>query len=331
MTALLLKIILGVFGMTALAVVGGFIAQGVDRKLVAMMQARIGPKLRQPYWDFLKLMQKENIVPEHAVAWVFNAAPVIAFAAAVSIMLYIPFAGFGPVLEGYGDLILVMYLLVMSALAMVIGGFSAASPYSAIGAQREMVTMIAYEAPLGAIVISFAWKLSQVGLDNPFSLKTIAENPVWNIVGPFGVIGFVLLLFAQIIVTPGELSKVPFDSPEAKSELADGLMVEYSGRNLAMFYLALGTKMIVMSALTIALFFPYTISGCLHVSSDLAAIIDIAFFVLKIFVVMFFSITLMRASMARFRITQVVEVYWKFGGTLTILGLLLLMLDSLIK
>ncbi|MBN1595103.1 NADH-quinone oxidoreductase subunit H, partial [candidate division FCPU426 bacterium] len=256
--------------------------------------------------------------------------PLFAFASVITILLYLPFAGFAPVLEGYGDLILVLYLLAMPALAMVFGGVASGSPYATLGAQREMVTMIAYELPLGTIVVAFAWKMSQAGLAAPFSLQTIASHPVWNLVGPFGTVGFILLLLALVVVTPGELSQVPFDAPEAKSELAEGLLVEYSGRNLAMFKVALGAKMIAMAGLTVALFFPQAIGPHLGLPVFWRSVAEIVFYLLKLFAVIFVSITLMRISMARFRITQVMDVYWKLGGIITLLGLLLIMLDGLI-
>lgn len=325
---ILLKIIIGALGMTILGVVGGFIAQGIDRKLVALMQARIGPLIRQPYWDFLKLMQKENVVPEHAIPWLYNGAPVLGFASVISVLLYLPFGDFGPILEGYGDLVLIMYLLAIPSLAMVVGGLASSSPYATIGAQREMVTMIAYELPLGVIVIAFGWKMAEAGLPAAFSLLTISSNPVWNMVGPFGAVGFGLLLLALIVVTPAELSKVPFDAPEAKSELADGLFVEYSGRNLAFFSLSTGAKIIAMNGLTIALFFPYNLSPYLNLSPLLGSTVDILFFIVKLFIVMFISVSLMRAAMARFRINQTVDIYWKLGGTLTGLGLIIIILDA---
>lgn len=334
-TAMLLHITLGTLLMTILAVTGGFILQGIDRKLAALMQARIGPPLIQPYWDFKKLLCKENIVPEHAIPWLFNAAPLVAFATAVTVMLYIPIAGFKPLLSGYGDLILVMYLLAIPALAMVAGGFASGSPYASLGAQREMVMMIAYELPLGAAIISFAWKLAEAGVDHPFALQSIIENPIWGMVGPFGAMGACMLLLAMVMVTPGELSKVPFDAPEAKSELADGLLVEYSGRNLAMYYLTLGTKMVVMASLIIAMFVPYNISPLFNLSAQngtglhiAANIIDIIFFMIKVLLVMFISMTLIRTAMARFRINQIMTMYWKYGGIMTLLGLILIMLDA---
>ncbi len=328
MTALILKLILGVLGMTALAFFGGFLVQGVDRKLAALMQSRIGPLLRQPWWDFQKLLGKENIVPEYAVPCIYNLAPVAAFASVVTILLYMPMAGMAPVLQGYGDLILVLYLFALPALAMVFGGFASGSPYAAIGAQREMVTMIGYELPLGAVIIAFAWKMADAGLVHPFALQTIADHPVWGMVGPFGWVGFFLLLLAMEMVTPAELSKVPFDSPEAKSELAEGILVEYSGRNLGIFYAAMGGKMVAMTALTIALFFPYNLSAWVSVGPLAAHLLDIGFYIVKFFLVMFFTITLVRVVMARFRITQVIEIYWKLTGAMALLGLILIMLDG---
>jgi len=310
----------------------GFVLMGIDRKWAALMQARVGPPLRQPWWDFLKLMRKENIVPNEAVQPVYNAMPVIAVASTVSILLYLPFAGFPPLLGGHGDLILVLYLLAVPALALVIGGFASASPYATIGAQREMVTMMSYELPLGVIVVAFAWKMNAAGFSDPFSLGTIAGNPVWGLVGPLGIVGLVLLLVALLLVTPAQLAKMPFDAPEAKSELADGLLAEYSGRNLAFFQLALGIKMVVMTILIAALFFPYRLTSllCCPVGRWEGLLLDGAFDLLKMFTLMFLSVTLMRVSVARFRITQIVTFYWKYAGVLTVTGILLLMLDALL-
>ena len=129
----------------AFGVLAALFLLGIDRIVTARMQARIGPPLSQPLTDLRKLFTKENVVPENAIPWLFNAAPVIALASVITILFYIPVGGFPPVLPGGGDLILVMYLLTIPALALVAGGFSSGSPYATVGAQREMVTMIAYE------------------------------------------------------------------------------------------------------------------------------------------------------------------------------------------
>ena len=87
-------------------------------------------------------------------------------------------------------------------------------------------------------------------------------------VGILAFIGFIILLLVIIIVTPAELSKIPFDAPEAETEIAGGLLAEYSGRNLAMFYLTDGVKTVVMASIIVALFFPYNISPILGLNSN---------------------------------------------------------------
>ncbi|NCC93898.1 MAG: NADH-quinone oxidoreductase subunit H, partial [Opitutae bacterium] len=157
-------ILLAIGGAAAMSVFGilaGLWVAGLDRVVAARMQARIGPPVRQPFIDIAKLLTKQNIVPANAIPWLFNGAPLVALAGSITLLLYIPLSSFGflPVLGAYGDLVLILYLLAIPALAMVVGGLSSGSPYATIGAQREMVTMIAYELPLAATIIAFAWKL----------------------------------------------------------------------------------------------------------------------------------------------------------------------------
>ena len=322
----------GALAMAVFGILAGLWFAGIDRVLAARMQSRIGPPVRQPFIDLAKLMVKQNVVPANAIPWLFNGAPLVALAAAVTILLYIPMAALPglPVLNLHGDLVLIMYLLLLPALAMVAGGLSSGSPYATIGAQREMVTMIAYELPLAATIITFAWKFASLGLENPFSLATVAAQPVWTLVGPVGFMGLLLLLVTMLLVVPGELGRIPFDAPEAETEIAGGLLVEYSGRNLALFTLSLAVKTIVVTSLIVGLFFPWNLTDILAVACCpvTAALLNIAFFLFKLFVVMFFAVTLVRISVARFRITQVVDVYWKVLGALSLLGLLLVMADA---
>ena len=322
----------GTLAMALFGILAGLWFTGIDRVLAARMQARIGPPVRQPFIDMAKLMLKQNIVPANAVPWIFNGAPVVALASAVTILLYIPMAALPhlPVLNLHGDLVLIMYLLILPALAMVAGGLSSGSPYATIGAQREMVTMIAYELPLASTVIAFAWKFAKLDIPNPFSLATVSAYPVWDLVGPVGFLGLLILLGTMILVVPGELGRIPFDAPEAETEIAGGLLVEYSGRNLALFYLSLAVKTIVITALIVALFFPWNLTDFVAITCCplLAAAANIVFFLFKLLVVMFFSVTLVRISVARFRITQVVDVYWKILGALSLVGLFLVMVDA---
>jgi formate hydrogenlyase subunit 4 len=325
----LFRLVIGTLIIAAFGIIVGLIYKGIDRKIAAHMQGRIGPPIRQPFRDVSKLLVKENVIPDNAIPWLFNLIPLIGLVATISILMYVPLAGFPPILSYGGDLILILYLLIVPSLAMVLGGFSSGSPYAIVGAQREMATMIAYEFPLAIIIISLAWKLTQIGTSNVFALNTIISNPIWNnVAGPLGFIGFAILLLVLILVTPAELSKIPFDSPEAETEIAGGLLVEYSGRNLGMFYLTDGVKTVVMASLVVALFFPYNLSPFLGLESYFANAVDILFYLVKVFLVIVFSVTLIRVAIARLKIDQIVYTYWIPLTLLSLVGLILIMWDG---
>ena len=310
----------------------GLFYQGIDRILAARMQSRVGPPITQPYRDFKKLMVKDNIVPRDAVKWLFNLMPVVALSTTLIILLYIPLGGTMPLLEGHGDLILVLYLLIFPALALVLGGFSSGSPYAVIGAQREMIVLMSYEFPLAIISISIAWLLSftQPGA-NVFSFLVISKNVIWGLVGPIGFIGLILLLLVLLFVMQGELGRVPFDVSKADTEIAGGVLSEYSGRNLALFYLANITKMVVVGSLIIALFLPWNISDLFSVTGFLAHILNLLFFLIKLFLVIFIGSTLIKVATARLKISQVVPAYWLYAVLISLSGLVLIWIDAALK
>ena len=308
----------------------GFLYKGLDRKLAARLQGRIGPPLRQPVLDVVKLLAKENIVPGTAIPWLFRAAPFLAFVAATTALLYLPVGSLRPVLSGYGDLVLLLYLLAVPALAMALGGFSSGSPYAVVGAQREIVMMMSYEFPLAIAAVGIAWRLATLGLSPAFSLATIAANPLWGLVGPLGWVGLLFLFLALLAVTPAELSKIPFDIPEAETEIAGGLLVEYSGANLALFYLADVIKTVVIAALVVALFIPHGIAAPLGVAGLGGQVLDLLFFLVKLFGVIFIAVTVVRVAFARLKVDQVARFYLLPTTLLALAGLFLLVLDKVV-
>jgi len=323
--------IIGAIIIAFLGVALGLFYKGIDRKLAARMQARVGPPIRQPFMDFFKLMIKENIVPENAVPWIFNGVPIMTLVVSITILYYMPIGSISPLLSGYGDIILIAYLLTIPAIGMVVGGFASGSPYANVGAQREMVMIMSYELPLVTTVITIGWKLSQVYPQlNVFSLAVINAHPIWGLVGPLGFVGAILLFITLALVTPGELSKIPFDVPEAETELAGGLLVEYSGRNLALFSLADAVKTIVMISLTVVLFFPYNIAHLFVLNGVFAIIVDSLFFLVKIFLIMFMEVTFIRVAAARLKVDQVSYAYWVPLSVIGLLGLALIFLDTII-
>lgn len=323
-----------VLGSIIVALLGAFFGlsyRGIDRKLAAHMQGRIGPPIIQPFRDVRKLLIKESIIPDGAVPWLFQACPFVGLVTSILLLLYIPLFGQKALLEGYGDLILILYLLIVPCLALVIGGFASSSPFATVGAQREMVIMMSYEFPLAVAIIAIAWCISHITDANPFVFSTVAQYPIWNQVGPVGATGSLLLLFALLVVTPGEVAKVPFDIAEAETEIAGGLLVEYSGRNLGLFYLADTIKAFAMISLVVALFFPYNLSPMIGIGPFAAAIVvDALFFLLKVFLVMFFSIVLVRTAMARFKISQVSYIYIIAMTSIGLVGLILIHVDMVV-
>jgi NADH-quinone oxidoreductase subunit H len=334
-----------ILGSALMVLIGGafsMLYRGIDRKLVAHMQGRVGPPIVQPFRDVQKLLMKESIIPDGAVAWLFSSAPFVCLITSALLLLYIPMfgqeallGGFGGA-PGFGDALLVVYLLILPSLAYAVGGFASSSPYATVGAQREMVLLMSLEFPLAVTVVSLGWRIGQVSNAllaplNPFMFSTIAEYPIWSLVGPLGVIGSLILLFALLVAMSGKGAKVPFDMAEAETEIAGGILVEYSGRNLCLFYLADIIKAFAVSALVVALFIPYNLSPLVGIGASVpAGIVDGLFFLVKVFVVMFVSISVIRTAMARFKISQASWVYIIALTTISLIGLILLVVDLMV-
>ena len=328
-----LNLVAIIIGSAVLVFIGGFFSmlyRGIDRKLVAHMQGRVGPPIIQPFRDVQKLMMKESIIPDGAVSWLFKAAPFICLITSALLLLYIPMFGLQALLGGFGDALLVVYLLILPSLALAVGGFASSSPYATVGAQREMVLLMSLEFPLAIAVVAFGWRIGQVTAANPFMFSTIAENPIWSVVGPLGVIGALILLFTLMVVMSGKGAKVPFDAAEAETEIAGGILVEYSGRNLCLFYIADIVKSFAVAALVVALFIPYNLPVGGIGSPVLAGIVNGVFFLVKVFAVMFISMSVIRAAMARFKISQISWVYIIAMTLIGLVGLILMAVDLMV-
>lgn len=321
-----LKILVGAPVLAIASILIGLSFKGLDRKIHAQMQWRVGPPLLQPFYDTRKLLTKKNLVPENAIPWLFNLMPILALVSAIAVLFYIPIGDMEPILSGHGDLIVILYLLSIHPLAISIGGFASGSPYSSIGSQREIVMMMAYEFPLAITIATIAWA---TGGQTAFSLATISSTPIWGIVGPIGVVGLVLLLAVLLIVAPAELAKVPFDIAEAEQELAGGSLAEYSGKNLAMFYLADAVKTIAFAAVIVSIFFPYQISTIIGITGLLATIANIIFFLLKISILMFVAVTFVRTAFARIKIDQFSSGFLGIVSAISLIGLIMVWIGGI--
>ena len=231
--------------------VAGYIVL-VERKVMADMQARLGPMrvgphgLLQPIADALKLLLKEDIIPDGAEKWIFWLAPLLSVTAAMLAMSVIPF---GPVFQIADLNVGILFLLGVGSLGVygiVLGGWSSNSHYSLLGALRSSAQLVSYETAAGMAIVSglmFAGTLSTRAI-----VQAQLDQHMWFFI--YAPIGFFLYLVASI----AETNRAPFDLPEAESELVAGYMTEYSGFRWALYFLAEYTNMIVVGSIATTLF-----------------------------------------------------------------------------
>ncbi|WP_456449988.1 respiratory chain complex I subunit 1 family protein [Palaeococcus sp. (in: euryarchaeotes)] len=301
--------------------------EGIDRKLVARMQRRVGPPLLQPFYDFLKLASKESIIPRNA-GKLFELAPVFVLAVSIALLAYTPF-GFTPLFSTKGDVIVFIYLLTLIGFIRVLGAINSGSPYAQIGAQREMVILVSREVPMMLGLFAILWRLSKLGVEKPFSLATFYEHNIWEIGTPLSFIGTTILLLVFLAWLASEIEVGYFNIPEAEEEIAEGPMAEYSGRHLALFKLSNSLKEFISASLVVAIFFPWGIGSVLGLTGVAALIVDVIFHTLKVFAVLFISMSVFRAITGRLRITQAAQAFWLRTLPAAILGALLLAIDIL--
>lgn len=300
-------------GLFALAV--GLLFKGLDRRVEARLQRRVGPPLVQPLLDIAKLLTKETLIPKTAVRSVFLAAPVVGFAGMAVCAAFIPVPGVFDGLYNMGDLLVLFYLLPIPAIAIMLGGSASSSPFGAIGFSREMLMMLAYETPLLMILLAVAMLVGKAtGTGAEFSLLAIVD---WQ--QGSGSLGFnpvmIPALLAYLIFLPGTMGVPPFDIPEAETEVLEGPLLEYGGPLLALFQIGSALKTFVVLGLGVALFFPGTISDFW--------IVNLIWFVFKCLVLMLLSLTLVKSATGRFRIDQAFRFYVKVPTALALVSLVL--------
>jgi len=246
------ELVSGVVIVAVVPLIAGYVVL-VERKLMADMQARLGPMrvgphgLLQPIADAVKLLIKEDIIPDNADQVIFWLAPVISMTAALTAMGAI---AFGPAFQVARDInVGLLFVVGVSSLGLfgiVLGGWASNSHYSIIGAIRSTAQLVSYETAAGLALIS------GVLLAGTLSIRGIVgaqqNNGVW----------FVFLapvaFFIYVVASIAETNRAPFDLPEAESELVAGYMTEYSGFRWALYFLGEYANMIVVASVATTLF-----------------------------------------------------------------------------
>jgi len=264
--------------------------QGVLRKITAIIQSRKGPPILQPYYDLLKLLGKEDL-ESGSSPFMQRFAVYLSLATVLAVACLVPM-GFSAPLNGQGDVILLIYLLTLSGICTLLAGLAAGSTYSLVGISRQMMTMIALE-PLFAVAIIIGAIHTQ-----SFRLDTVLNGSIYVKSGfPWSgtvMLGVMLLSFQAFV------ERMPFDISEAETEIMEGALIEYSGPKLAIFKYAWMAKLVIYSALFVAVFAPW--------GTELTFPLGWLLFWAKVSALVLL-VTLVAATHARYRIDQAIRFF----------------------
>ena len=287
----------------------------LERKISAFMQARLGPMrvgpwgLLQPIADGIKLLVKEDFIPDKADRWIFFFAPYIAVASAFIVFSVVPFGPDWAVIADVNiGLLLVLAVSSVGVLALILAGWSSNSKYALLGGLRSSAQMISYEVAMGLSLIGalmFGRTLSLSGL-----VAAQGSDSIWYIV--YQPVGFFLFLISGI----AENNRAPFDLPEAESELVAGFHTEYSGMRWSLFFMAEYAAMVVVSAVGATVFlggwyFPFVNRLELAGHHNLYVIVSLLVFLIKASIILYIYFWL-RWTLPRFRYDQLMDIGWKW-------------------
>ncbi len=293
-----------------------------ERRVISRLQVRIGPNrvgwggLLQPLADAIKLFFKEDITPDQADKVVYNLAPALAMIPAILLFAVIPV---GSDLRLFGrDVPLqltelnvgVLFLLAVTSIGVygiTLGGWSSNNKYSMLGGIRSAAQLVSYELALGLSV------MVPVMLASSLSLREIVDNQAgwWNVFKPTGFVAFLIFWLAST----AEVVRAPFDLVEAEQEIVGGYNTEYSSMKFALFFMAEYIKLIAISTIGVTLFLGGWRGPGVELLREMgypniAAIVSIGYFMLKLGLMLFFSVWV-RATVPRFKYNQLMDLGWK--------------------
>src|ERR671912_166180 len=298
-------------------IVAGWVAYAtyLERKISAFMQARLGPMrvgpwgLLQPIADAVKLLTKEDLVPEKADPYIFRYAPYISVAATFITFAVVPFApNWGVITDVNIGLLFVLSISSVGVLALILAGWSSNSKYALLGGLRSSAQMVSYEVAMGLSLIGalmFARTLSLSGI-----ITAQGSDSIWYIL--YQPAGFLLFLISGI----AENNRAPFDLPEAESELVAGFHTEYSGMRWSLFFMAEYAAMVVVAAVATTVYlggwyFPFVYRLETAGYHNLYVIVSLLIFLVKASAILYIYFWL-RWTLPRFRYDQLMDIGWKW-------------------
>jgi NADH-quinone oxidoreductase subunit H len=273
----------------------------LDRKIAARMQQRVGPPFYQPFADFIKMLGKEVINPD-GVDWrIFDAIPLVALAAVMTAFVYVPVIGASP-LAFKGDLVVVLYLMILPTIALFLLGWLSRNIFSTIGGVRAVTQLFIYEVPfflalLAPALMAGSWSISEIVLWQQHNLWIVFFQPI----------GFIVAL----IGLQAKLERTPFDIPEAETEVIAGPWTELTGRRLAFMHLTNEISLVVGSALIVALFLGGPVLPWALSPPWLNGVAGFGLFLAKTLAVLL-VLSSIKVATGRFRIDQLNDIGWKY-------------------
>jgi NAD(P)H-quinone oxidoreductase subunit 1 len=317
------------------AVVGVLVNVWLERKISAAVQQRIGPEyagalgVLQPMADGLKLLFKEDIIPARADGLLFTLGPVLVLVPVILSWLVVPF-GQNLLISNVGvGVFLWVALSSIQPIGLLMSGYSSNNKYSLLGGLRAAAQSISYEIPLALSVLAIVMMSNSLSTVDIVNQQTGAGILSWNIWRQ--PVGFVIFWICAL----AECERLPFDLPEAEEELVAGYQTEYSGMKFALFYLGSYINLVLSALLVSVLYlggwgFPVPIEWVARllgqsVDAPLIQVITgtlgIVMTVLKAYLLVFFAI-LLRWTVPRVRIDQLLDLGWKFLLPVALVNLL---------
>jgi len=294
-------------GLLFAATAGAFLSW-FDRKITARVQFRKGPPLLQPFYDFFKLLLvKETILPRNGSPVLFLLAPVFSVFGATMAGVFILLPLFNITTGFRGDLLVIFYLLTIPSFSYIIGSLASGNPLAAVGGSREMKLILSYELTFLLVVAGVIMKCGQ-----QFDLNNIIRTQ--QAASPFiGSVSGVLLFIVGIFCIQAKLALVPFDMPEAETEITEGIFIEYSGAAYALIKLTKYIMLFVLPSFIVALLLGgFRLDG-IHI---LWSILKIAGIVLLL--------TLIRNTNPRIRIKQAVNFFLIWMNLIAVIAIVLI-------
>jgi formate hydrogenlyase subunit 4 len=272
---------------------------GLIRNWKAKLQNRRGPRIWQPCFDILKFIRKDMVISEHA-SWVFSVTPYIYFLTALSAGLMVPMVGANAPMSLFGGALALVGLLALGRFFLALGGLDPASAFGGMGSSREM-TLSAIAEP--AMMLAIFTVASSAGSTNLSQIVVVSQEPGWKLLDPAHVLAF----SAMFIVLLAETGRIPVDNPATHLELTmihEAMLLEYSGRNLALIEWGSSIKQLVLMTLLANIFFPF---GLPVEQTPISIVFALLFFLIKI-VVLGGAVVVVETTNAKLRLFRVPDL-----------------------